>query len=86
MNTTQKKYLSAFAVVIGGATLTLINAYAVRLPAEIQGFIGSVLGGALLLLKAWGSAEEEQVKVEAKAQVIAADAIGKEPEAPSRES
>lgn len=73
-----KKYLSAFAVVVAGAFLTMLNAYVVKLPAEAQGFAGSVLGGLLLLLRAWGSGEEEAARVEAKAQAIAAEAVSRE--------
>lgn len=66
LSSKHKKLLSAFGVVVAGSLLTLLNAYVVRLPAELQGFIGSVLAGAMLLVKAWGVAEEQEAKVEAK--------------------
>jgi len=78
MTTTHKKLLSAFAVVVAGSALTLANAYIVKLPAEVQGFVGSVLGGALLLVKAWGTAEEQEAKVNAKVSERVAEVIAQE--------
>jgi hypothetical protein len=63
LSVTHKKLLSAFGVVVAGSALTLLNAYVVKLPTELQGFVGSVLGGALLLIKAWGTAEEQAAEV-----------------------
>ncbi len=83
MTPTHKKLLSAFAVIVAGAALTLLNSYALHFGVEVQGFVASVTGGGLLLLKAWGTAEEQAAKVEAKATE---KAIGMVNEAASRES
>lgn len=75
---TQKKLLSAFGVVVAGSALTMLNAYVVKLPTEAQGFAGSVLGGALLLIKAWGTTEEQAAKVDAQVQAKVTEVIERE--------
>lgn len=65
-----KKLLSAFAVTIGGALLVLLNAYVVRLPAELQGFAGAVLAGGAHFINAWGTQDEVNKEVSVKVAEI----------------
>ena len=69
-----KKLLSALAVSAAGAILVTLNQEVAHLPIVWQGLAGSLLAGASHWLNAWGTKDE----VNAKAAVIATEALDRE--------